>query len=432
MGLDQRLVKDYVLLSVAIPRRPILTKTVIICGKLFDGLRDTTFGPAEILLEGNTIADVSNAVGRPQGAKVLDLSDRTISPGFIDTHVHLCVDGLDLARQTLQCSAAKAPAGLHHAQQYMRFGFTTLRDMGALDPEWPTINLRNAIDNGMARGPRLIVAAHMISATAGHGDMQGMFPCRCHMGLSRVADSLAKIRELVRMEHAYGGNWIKTMNSGGYMSAGDDPAKVTWFEDEMLALGETARQVGLPLAVHTGAAEGCKQAMRAGARSLEHCYLIDDEGIGMAEKAGTFLVPTMQMTLEDKALLMAGKLPQQAVWKFRRDVSAIEDAQQRIAHSDSKMAYGIDCGMFPFSEGVLEFQAMVAAGLTPARALKAATSVAAELLQRDDLGVIAPGKQADIVAMDGDPLEDIGATAKVDFVMKGGTIYRHGLLDTFQ
>ena len=409
-----------------------MAKTVIICGKLFDGLGDTTLGPTEILIDGDNIVEVSSSVGRPDGANVLDLSDRTVSPGFIDTHVHLCVDGLNLARQTLQCSSAKALAGLHYAQQYMRFGFTTLRDMGTLDPEWPTVNLRDAIDNGMARGPRLIVAPHMISATAGHGDMQGMFPCRCHMGLSRVADSPAKIRELVRTEHAFGGNWIKTMNTGGYMSAGDDPARVTWFEDEMQALGQTAQQLGLPLAVHTGAAEGCKQALRAGARSLEHCYLIDDEGVAMAEKARAFLVPTMQMTREDKALLVAGKLPEHAVWKFRRDVAAIEDAQRRIARSKAKVAFGTDCGMFPFSEGVLEFQAMVAAGLAPARALKAGTSVAAELLQRDDLGAIAPGRRADIVAMPGDPLEDIAATAKVDFVMKGGRIYRHGPLDLLQ
>ena len=168
-------------------------------------------------------------------------------------------------------------------------------------------------------------------------------------GLCKVADSPAQIRELVRTEQAYGGNWIKTMNTGGYMSAGDDPATVSWFEDEMQCLGETARQLGLPLAVHTGAAEGCKQALRAGARSLEHCYLIDDEAIGMAEKAGAFLVPTMQMTREDKALLRAGKLPGHAVWKFRRDLAAIEDAQRRIAESRAKVALGTDCGMFPFS-----------------------------------------------------------------------------------
>jgi imidazolonepropionase-like amidohydrolase len=121
-----------------------------------------------------------------------------VSPAFIDTHVHLCADGLNLARLTLQCSPAKALAGLYYDQQYMSL---RLHDMGTLDPEWPTVNLRDAIDSGITRGPRLIVAPHMISAIAGHGDIQGMFPCRCHMGLSRIADSPAKIRELVRMEH---------------------------------------------------------------------------------------------------------------------------------------------------------------------------------------------------------------------------------------
>jgi imidazolonepropionase-like amidohydrolase len=409
-----------------------MSKTVLVCARLFDGLSDTLAGPTEILIENGVIADIAQGVGRPASATVIDLRDRTVMPGFIDTHVHLCLDGLNLHQQVLQCSATKALAGLHLAQQYMRYGFTTLRDMGTLDPDWPTINLRDAIDNGLIHGPRLIVAAHMISATGGHGDMQGAFPCRCNLGLSKVADSSGKIRELVRAEHAFGGDWIKTMNTGGYMSFGDDPAKVTWFEDEMQCLVETARQVGLPVAVHTGAAEGCKQALRAGVRSLEHCYLIDDEGIAMAEQSGAFVVPTMQMTREDKAMLKAGKLPIQATWKFRRDVEEIESAQKRIVKSRVHVSFGTDCGMFPFSHGILEFQAMVAAGLTPLRALKAATSVAASLLQRDDIGVLAPGKQADIVAMAGDPVANIAATEKVDFVMRAGRVYRHQAFDAFQ
>jgi imidazolonepropionase-like amidohydrolase len=409
-----------------------MSQIVLICGNMFDGLSDRLSGPTEILIEDGVIADIGQTVARPSSVTVIDLGDRTVTPGFIDTHVHLCLDGLNLREQILQCSATKALAGLHLAQQYMRYGFTTLRDMGTIDPEWPTINLRDAIGHGLVQGPRLIVAAHMISATGGHADMQGAFPCRCHLGLSKVADSPGKIRELVRAEHAFGGDWIKTMNTGGYMSFGDDPAKVTWFEDEMQSLAETARQLGLPVAVHTGAAEGCKQALRAGVRSLEHCYLIDDEGIAMAEKSGTFIVPTMQMTREDKAMLEAGKLPTQASWKFRRDVGEIERAQKRIVSSKVAVAYGTDCGMFPFSHGILEFQAMVAAGLTPIRALKAATSVAANLLQRDDIGVLAPGKQADIVAMTGDPIANIAATEKVDFVMKAGRVYRNQAFDVFR
>jgi len=409
-----------------------MSKTVLTCARLFDGLSDTLAGPSEILVEDGVITDIGRTVSRSGSLAVIELGDRTVMPGFIDTHVHLCLDGMNLKQQILQCSATKALTGLHLAQRYMRCGFTTLRDMGTVDPDWPTINLRDAIGNGLVHGPRLIVAAHMISSTGGHADMQGAFPCRCHLGLSRVADSPARIRELVRTEHAFGGDWIKTMNTGGYMSFGDDPAKVTWFDDEMQSLADTARQLGLPVAVHTGAAEGCKQALRAGARSLEHCYLIDDDGISMAEHAGAFIVPTMQMTREDKGMLAAGKLPEQAAWKFRRDVDEIERAQRRIVRSTVQVAYGTDCGMFPFDHGILEFQAMVAAGLAPLRALKAATSVAANLLQRDDIGMLAPGKQADIVAMPGNPVADIAATEQVDFVMKGGRIYRHQAFDAFQ
>jgi len=402
---------------------------VLICGNLFDGLGDALQGPTEILIEHDAIAAIGPSVARPRNARVIDLSHRTIAPGFIDTHVHLFLDGMNLKQQILQSSAGKALAGLSLARQYMRHGFTTLRDLGTFDDDWPGLELRNAINAGRLTGPRLFVAPHMISGSGGHGDMQGALPCRCHLGLSKTADSPAEIRKQVRCQAAHGADWIKTMNTGGYMSFGDDPARVTWFDEEMEAAAAAAHQLGLPVSVHTGAAEGCKQALRAGARSLEHCYLIDDEGIALAEASGAFLVPTMQMTLEDKDMLAANTLPPQAVWKFTRDLPEIERAQRRMANSRAHIALGTDCGMFPFSRGILEFQAMVAAGLSPARALRAGTSVAAALLQRTDIGVLEVGRQADIVAMPGDPLADIAATAQVDFVMRGGRIYRFGDLD---
>ncbi len=397
---------------------------VLLCGKLFDGVSDRLTGPVEILVEGDRITEIGPSVRRPQDARTIDLSERTVSPGFIDTHVHLTMEAADLAQQTLKSSAAKALKGLNIAREYMRYGFTTLRDMGCVDPAFPTVDLRNAIDSGLVDGPRLLVAAHIISSSAGHGDLRGFYASRWDIPVSAIADDAGAIKALVRREHTFGGDWIKTTNTGGYFSPGDDPARVTWFDDEMNVLAATASQLGMPVAVHTGAAEGCKQALRAGARSLEHAYLIDQEALEMAKQAGTFVVPTMQMTQEDLHALHARTLPCQAVWKFSRDNGKIIESQRLIARSDVKIAYGTDCGMFPFSHGILEFQAMVAAGLEPVRVLKAATSVAAELLEQDDIGVLAPGKHADLVAMPGDPIADIGVTAKVDFVMKSGNIYR--------
>jgi imidazolonepropionase-like amidohydrolase len=184
-----------------------MAKTVLTSTRLFDGVSDTLAGPTELLIENDVIVELGPTMSYPASAAVIDSGDRTIMPGFIDTHVHLCLDGLHLKEQVRQCSTTKALHGLHLAQQYMRRGFTTLRDLGTLDPDWPTINLRDAIESGLVRGPRLIVAAHMISATGGYADMQGAFPCRCHLGLSKVADSPSRIRELARLEHAFGGDW---------------------------------------------------------------------------------------------------------------------------------------------------------------------------------------------------------------------------------
>ncbi|HET8602040.1 MAG TPA: amidohydrolase family protein [Segeticoccus sp.] len=398
--------------------------TVLVCGAVFDGSSSELGGRTELLVRDGRIAEMGSSVTRPEGAELIDLSERTVSPGFIDTHVHLTMDASHLARQTLGSSATKALTGLGLAREYLDYGFTTLRDLGSMDPDFPTVDLRDALAAGVVDGPRLVVAGHVISSTAGHGDLSGFYASRWDLPVSAVADGVAQIRRVVRREHAHGSDWIKTANAGGYFSAGDDPARVTWFDDEMEALCATAHQLGLPVAVHTGAADACKQAVRCGARSLEHAYLIDEEGVDAATRAGAYLVPTMQMTQEDLAQLRAGTLPEQAVWKFRRDHQQILDSQRIMAASDVKVAFGTDCGMFAFSHGILEFQAMVAAGLSPARALRAATSVAAEMLAIDDIGVLRPGARADIVAMPGNPLDDIAATARVDFVMHSGTVHR--------
>lgn len=286
-----------------------MSATVLSCGKVFDGIRDQLTGPAEILVQDGRIAEIAPAVRRPSGAQIIDLSDRTVSPGFIDTHVHLTMDAATLATQTLESAAAKALKGLSIAREYMRYGFTTLRDLGSADPEFPTVDLRNALAGGLLEGPRLIVAAHIISASAGHGDLRGFYASRWALPVSAIADDAGSIKAQVRREHTFGSDWIKTTNTGGYFSPGDDPARVTWFDDELNVLTATARQLGMPVAVHTGAAQGCRQAIRAGARSLEHAYLIDTEALAMAKETGTWIVPTMQMTREDMQALHAHTLP---------------------------------------------------------------------------------------------------------------------------
>jgi imidazolonepropionase-like amidohydrolase len=400
----------------------VMSDYVLVCGQVFDGVSDELSGPKEIAVRDGEITEIGSSVVRSDGDVVIDLADRTVSPGFIDTHVHLTMDASRLSAQTLSSTATKALTGLSLAQDYLRYGFTTLRDLGTMDPEFPTVDLRNALADGVVPGPRLVVAGHVLSSTAGHGDLSAFYPSRWDLPVSTVGDGADTIRQLVRREHAHGTDWIKTANAGGYFSVGDDPARTTWFDDEMETVCTTAALLGLPVAVHTGGADACKQAIRAGARSLEHAYLIDEEGLKMASEAGVFIVPTMQMTQEDLAQLHEGTLPDQAVWKFRRDNQQILDSQRLIAASDVKIVFGTDCGMFPFSQGIREFQAMVNAGITPLRALRAATSTAAEMLGRPDIGVLKPGACADILAMPGNPLEDITATARVDFVMRGGHI----------
>ena len=177
---------------------------VLVCGAVFDGIAEELSGPTEILVQGSRVTAMDRTVEHPDGAEVIDLSERTVSPGFIDTHVHLTMDAADLGHQTLASSAAKALSGLSLAQEYLRYGFTTLRDLGTMDPEFPTVDLRDALTAGHVAGPRLVVAGHVLSSTAGHGDVRGFYAPRWDLPVATVGDGTEQIRRLVRREHAHG------------------------------------------------------------------------------------------------------------------------------------------------------------------------------------------------------------------------------------
>jgi len=310
-----------------------------------------------------------------------------------------------------------------------------VRDLGCADPDYPTIDLRNAVESGILEGPRMLVAPHMISARGGYGDFSGM----CGMIAAEyqepartlelaAADGFDEIRTRVRQEIRAGADWIKFAATGGFASRFDDFSQATYSQDEMNVLVATAGDLGIPATPHGFGDEGIQRAVRAGVRSVEHGDLASAETLRMISENGVYLVPTQYAVLsrarrnEDDPFWAA--VPEYARRKVRKYRDAFLDAAQRIAASEVRIAFGTDAGMFPHQDNWREFSTMVSTGISPLRALQAATSVAAELLGLDDLGVIAEGKVADLIAMPGDPFTDIEVTGRVDFVMKNGVIHR--------
>jgi len=320
-------------------------------------------------------------------------------------------------------SAAKTLRAFANARAMLRAGFTSIRVPGDMDLAWGVADLKRAVDSGAVEGPRMFVASHALSSTGGHGDWAHFAP---EFGIrgAAIADGVDEIRKMVRLEFRNGSDWIKIMATGGFLSAGDEPGTATYREEELRAAVEEAESLGHHVCAHAHGAEGIKRAVRAGVRSIEHGTFIDDEGLRLMERKGTFLVPTWSTV---DWLLENGKgsgLPEYALEKLERYRPRLLERRAAVAKSRVRIAYGTDVGIYPQGEAWREFVALVHAGVSPLRALRAATREAADLLERPDLGRLAAGKTADIVALPGDPLKDISATSRVDFVMKTGDIFR--------
>ncbi|MFQ5549230.1 MAG: amidohydrolase family protein [Woeseia sp.] len=400
-------------------------RTFVIAGSMVDVISGRVLSDQVITIEGDRIAAVGPAGSTviPRGADVIDLGEATVLPGLIDMHVHLTGDQKAHGYKNLAASTPRnALHGATNAGRTIAAGFTTVRNVGA--GGYVDIALRDAINDGDIVGPRMLVSGPALGITGGHCD-NNLLPPRYEERSQGVADSPWAVRAKVRENIKYGSDIIKFCATGGVMSKGTSVGAQQYTLEEMFAIVEEAHRRDRNVAAHAHGTEGIKAAITAGVDSVEHASMIDDEGIRMARDAGTFLV--MDIYVDTYILEMgetAGILPESL--EKERIVGQLQRDNFRKAHKAGvKLAFGSDAGIYPHGDNAKQFSYMVEYGMSPMESIQAATINAAELIGwSGDVGAIRPGGYADIIAVRGNPLEDIRVLEDVRFVMKGGEIYK--------
>lgn len=422
--------------AMAQPAAKPAPKTVYIrAGRLFDGTSDNVRENVMIVVLGDRIQSVGPvaAVSIPAGATVIDLSHATVLPGLIDCHTHLGAraDRYDEIYRFKDTPFQSAFAAVVHARKTLEAGFTSVRDVGSYP--FLAVDLRNSINEGLVPGPRIVASGPGISITGGHGDLNNYSPqTQVHMFPAerdfQIADGVDQIRHVVRAQVKYGVDVIKILATGGVLSKGDSPGAPQFTPEELKAAAEEAHMAGRKIAAHAHGTQGIKNAILAGIDSIEHASLIDDEGIRLAKEHGTYLV--MDIYNDDYILGKAIEfgLPRENVEKERMVGRLQRENFERAVKAGAKMAFGTDAGVYPHGDNAKQFFYMVKYGMTPAQAIRAATSNAADLIGRaQDVGTVEAGKYADIIAVSADPLKDVRALENVGFVMKGGTVVKDAI-----
>jgi imidazolonepropionase-like amidohydrolase len=377
-----------------------------------------------VIENGKIVSSGSAAEAKiPAGATRIELPNSTILPGLIDAHTHLTFDP-KFGYETLAISVPReALTGAKNARVTLLAGFTTVRNVGASG--YTDVALRDAINAGDVPGPRMLVSGPALGITGGHCD-NNMLPSEYHAVGDGVADGIAAVQHKVRENIKYGVDLIKVCATGGVLSLGDSPQASQYTLEEMKAIVADAHRLGRKVAAHAHGAEGIRWAAEAGVDSIEHGSYIDDAGIAIMKEHGTYLVPTLY--LGDWMLENAEQIhmPPPLLAKAREVIPA---ARKNIAHafaSGVKVAFGTDAAVYPHGMNAHEFAVMVKLGLSPLQAIQASTINAADLLGwSGKVGTLEPGAWADIIAVDGDPVQDVTTLERVKFVMKGGEVVKN-------
>lgn len=408
------------------PQPPVLLRSA----RMLDVDKGELIEPGELLIQDERIVEVL-PTSVPEDAVVLDLGDVTLLPGLMDMEVNLVMGGPDHRSPLIPVQedpAVRTLRAVVNARRTLRSGFTTVRNLGLFVQTGGVlldVALKKAIDLGWVDGPRVVPAGHAISPTGGHLDptmFQALAPNVLPLTVEEgVANGVDEVRKAVRYQIKYGAKVIKTCVSGGVMSHTGPAGAQQYSDEEMRAIADEAHRAGLKVAAHAHGDGGIRVAIEAGIDCIEHGSLMSDETIDLMVERGTFLVPTTYLADGMDVSHAPPELQAKAAEVFPRARRTISKAIERGV----RIACGSDAPAIPHGRNAKELVALVDRGMTPLDAIRAATTVAAELIDVDDRGRLEAGLLADIIAVPGNPLEDIGVTEQVRFVMKGGQVYRH-------